>query len=605
MVLDNMSFPYSVFRKGQKEAISEIKRNLGRTIILKAPTGFGKTIVAILGFSDADRILYVVRTRNEITPVVKELINVGYPFTIIFSGRRMCPLLTKKDIPAEDFWLNCRLIRNKGMCPYYHRVDYVEPEDVMYIEKESGPEPKSITEALARKLGVCPFFALTKTVDESKYVVATYPYLFKDEIFRSAFGGIGLDSFYAIIDEAHTVLNPQSIYEEELDAYSVEQALKEVAKYGLGTELGNYLTSLLSVVKSVKSRLLKRLDKSMVVPGEGLIYMLEDGILEIRLKLLKEFIRDPNTILGLTTRLSRVVKFLKAATHPNFQIFGSVDEDGYPVIKAIPLGYEVIRERLSVVKGLLLMSGTMPYEPIMNKVLGTESIYIDIERDYGFRFPIQNTFYGVYTSVTSSYSQRKTEMYSAYAELLESVYEVVNEGVIFAVYPSYKFMMHVLDYLIGPDNQFVESRSSTLKDLKDVLKTSSKLLLHVVAGGKFAEGIELIDESGKSLIKVVIICGIPYPQPDDYVRLRREHLARTLSPQLAKLLVMDVAATMKVSQAVGRAIRSDQDRAFIVLADRRFLSSKIRSLLGISYDKVYTNLNTLSLDIRKFLEGFL
>ncbi len=36
-----MKFPYTTFRRGQKESIERIAKRLGSIIVLKAPTGFG------------------------------------------------------------------------------------------------------------------------------------------------------------------------------------------------------------------------------------------------------------------------------------------------------------------------------------------------------------------------------------------------------------------------------------------------------------------------------------------------------------------------------------------------------------------------------------
>ncbi|MCS7099173.1 MAG: hypothetical protein NZ925_02355, partial [Sulfolobales archaeon] len=114
-----MHIPYQSFRRGQREAIEFVRSELGNFVALKAPTGYGKTLVALAGHLGSGRVLYVVRTRNEMAPVVKEARNLGMSFTVVFSGRRMCPLVKGADVPSEDFWLNCRVLRLKNMCPYF------------------------------------------------------------------------------------------------------------------------------------------------------------------------------------------------------------------------------------------------------------------------------------------------------------------------------------------------------------------------------------------------------------------------------------------------------------------------------------------------------
>ena len=70
---------------------------------------------------------------------------------------------------------------------------------------------------------------------------------------------------------------------------------------------------------------------------------------------------------------------------------------------------------------------------------------------------------------------------------------------------------------------------------------------------------------------------------------------------LADAVVMDVQASIRVVQACGRAIRSEGDRAFIVLADRRYLKRGLRELLGASYDAVLSSLPELLESLRRFL----
>ncbi|MEM2406805.1 MAG: hypothetical protein QXM26_05020, partial [Sulfolobales archaeon] len=66
-----MRFPYANLRKGQLEVANFIRSRLGGYLAVKAPTGYGKTVVALVGHVGSGRVLYVVRTRNEIAPVVR------------------------------------------------------------------------------------------------------------------------------------------------------------------------------------------------------------------------------------------------------------------------------------------------------------------------------------------------------------------------------------------------------------------------------------------------------------------------------------------------------------------------------------------------------
>ena len=597
-------FPYEEFRRGQRESLTRVERNLGKVIALKAPTGFGKTVVAILSHSKADRVLYAVRTRNEMSPVIKELVRVSYPFTIVFSGRRMCPLLKGRSVPSEDFWINCRVLRSRGVCPYFQNLPRVSSKEVMGIMESSPPDPHAIASNIASMLQVCPFFVLTQLVRRAKFVVVTYPYLFRDDIFRIAFPDLGLDEFYVVVDEAHTLLNPQSLYEEEVSERVINEALKEVRAFNVGEEVWSYLKGLREVVARVRSRMLTRVDKSRVYPGEGTLYLIEDAILDVRLKKLREFLNNPGGFTSITTRLSKIAKFLTLVREHWFRVYGVVSEDGFRELKVLPISYEPITQRLAQTKGVLLMSGTLPPKDIVKVVVSRDPYYIDVEGDYGPVFPRHNRFYVVHAGLTSSYRYRGERTFLGYAELITKIYEGLREGVVLATYPSYPFMERVLDNVTNIENQVVEGRGTTLGDVVKASKEADKLVVHAVAGGKLAEGIELLRD-GVSAIKIVAVLGVPYTQPDDYVRDLREELRRYLTRSLADELVMDVPASIRTLQALGRAIRSGRDRAFMVLADRRFLTPRLRRILNLRYEAVARSTEEVVKLMKAFFEGFL
>ncbi|MEM3662908.1 MAG: helicase C-terminal domain-containing protein, partial [Sulfolobales archaeon] len=55
--------------------------------------------------------------------------------------------------------------------------------------------------------------------------------------------------------------------------------------------------------------------------------------------------------------------------------------------------------------------------------------------------------------------------------------------------------------------------------------------------------------------------------------------------------VLNNEAYIRTAQALGRAVRSPRDRALAVLGDRRFLSARLRSLLGLRRFRIVKNLN--------------
>ncbi|RLG77307.1 MAG: hypothetical protein DRO14_02480, partial [Thermoprotei archaeon] len=512
------------------------------------------------------------------------------------------------DVRPEDFWVNCRILRFKGLCEFYANLDRVPYQDKLSnILCESENDPRQIVRSIVNQLRVCPFFALVNKAYSSKLVIVTYPYLFQEEIFRTAFTDLSLSDYYVVVDEAHTILNPQSIIEGELDEVTLDNAIKEVKQYCPSEEVIKYLMNIKDLLKRVRSRLLKRVEKAFIYPGEGTIQLLEDTLMEIKLKQLRDLTVRPADFIRLGSSLNRVLKFLTYVRRDGFQVYGVADSaEGVRKLKVMPINYDEITERLSEAKGVLLMSGTLPPKEIMDSVCGQETVYVDVEEEFGSVFPRENAFYAVVTYVSSSYKLRVKEMFLKYADLLTTIYHALDKGVILAVYPSYPFMDEVTVNIADIPDQVVEGKGTTYADVVDtVLSSGGKVVIHAVASGKLTEGIELLDEAGRSLIRVVVLMGVPYPQPDDYLIDLRRSLSERLGDKAATDLTTSVPAAIRVLQAVGRAIRSERDRAFIILADRRFLSLKLRTFLGIHYDAVVSSKNRLSELIIKFFQGYL
>ncbi|MEM2006841.1 MAG: ATP-dependent DNA helicase [Sulfolobales archaeon] len=596
-----MRFPYANLRKGQLEVANFIRSRLGGYLAVKAPTGYGKTVVALVGHVGSGRVLYVVRTRNEIAPVVREARNLGASFTIVFSGRRMCPLVRGAEVSPEDFWLNCRLLRLKSMCPYYTNLKQVSQEELLELLNSADQlDPYVLASLVARELSACPFFALSGLADRVELTIATYPYLFNETVYSTAFSDVGLDEFYVIVDEAHTLVSPQSILSDSVNQSVLRTSASELSRHGYG-ELAQQVKHVEESLSRVTFNKLTRVSKQSIGVNADLLRELEEAFYAIRLSYLQSLVEvGVEAFARTTSSIGRLVKFLALATKDFFSLYTQSAFDTFR-LHALPLGYEPIRERLRLARGVLLMSGTLPPKDVLDKVVGRETEYIDVEAQYGHVFPRENVFYAVYTSVTTSYPLRSTRMFMEYAKLVRSVYESTDRAVL-AVYPSYEVMNEVVTYLKDSISTYVESEKTKVADIEKLLAAEPHTLINAVAGGKIVEGVEFRDSFGLSLISTVVVCGIPYPSPDDYIEDFREAL-RSEVGDAADTLVMDVQASIRVTQSFGRAIRSEKDRAFIVLADRRYLKKGFKELLGLRYDAVFSNLPSLLSRLNDFFRS--
>ncbi|ABM79941.1 ATP-dependent DNA helicase [Hyperthermus butylicus] len=586
-------FPYAKPRRGQLEAARAIVSTVreGGVFVLSAPTGFGKTSTIIYGLLEAgvERILYVVRTRNEIAPVLRELRRFGVErYSFLYSARRMCPLLAGEQLATEDFWETCRLLRLRGECMYHENLVEVSEETVEAIVTSIGESKPSEVVAALRNAGLCPFFSLRLASTRAAITVATYPYLFREDIFTSVFEPLTYGDFVVVVDEAHSLLTIQSMLEARLTLETLRAALDEIEEYGLPGELTVALKKLLDMLSSSTAprMAMKRLEKNKIrdILAEPDLWL--DAAQEVRAAKLRERL-EQGAPVKLSVALTRVANFAAMVFREDTGVYLR-KENGRRVLIALPVEPCSVTEKpLNEAKAVILSSGTMPASSILRDVLCIRKpmkVY-EVELLHGHIFPPENIYTVLALEITSRYTSRSREMYARYAEYIAETFRAVRNAVLI-VYPSYEFMEAILSHLkhlLSGEPMVVEGRDTSIEQVEEYVRRHGHVAIHAVAGGKLTEGIEIV-ENGESLIKTVFVAGVPYPQPDDYVADQYEVLAKRMGTTEAKTFLYDYTAAVKTRQAVGRVRRSEKDRALIILGDVRFARRRLREYLRLRID---------------------
>lgn len=582
-------FPYRDFRPGQREVAEQVARAVreGSLLSLRAPTGFGKTAAVVYGLLEggAERVLWAVRTVNEIDPVVRELRLFGASFTFLFSARRSCPLLRGGDMSNEEFWAACRLARLRGECPYHEKLREVEAGHVRgYVKGHISIHAVEVARDIARFLGVCPFFALRALVADSKFVVATYPYVFRDDIREAALDPLRLEDFALVVDEAHSLLDAHTMAEASLLLEEAEKAVGELRANG-ADDLASEVESMLARLRSKRPRGPVRLDKKWALGGLAeRIDELEDTAESILSRRLMEALGGGSWGRVYSYRLA---KWLSHAAREGVELFLDVDERGRLGVRAMPVDPAwVAREPLEKARAAVLMSGTLPPGDFAGELLGVSRLrsFYDVELMAGVRGP------GGYVAVvardvTTRFSLRGPGMYSRIAEYVETVALGVP-GAKLVVYPSYEVMKAVVERLPLTLDLVVEDRATSLAEVRRAVMEAGGVVVNAVAGGKLVEGVEFLDYEGRNLLSTVVVVGVPFPQPDVYTDSFLNALAARLGRGRAKFYIYDIQAYVRVAQALGRAIRSPEDKALYILLDYRYLQRRFRELLRLRYHRV-------------------
>lgn len=609
-------FPYEEYRRGQREVSEAVRETVdsGGMLILEAPTGFGKTAAVldgILGSGVDKRVLWVVRTVNEIEPVVRELRRFGVEFSFLMSARRICPLLGA-DMPPEDFWANCRVVRGRGMCGYYGNTGATAPGDVISKLLMDYREYSAYETAwlLARMDGLCPYFSLLAAAGSGRVVVATYPYLFREDLFEYVLDVGPLSDFVVVVDEAHSLLEAHRLAEYSISGRQLEKAIGEVERYIGDEDMARRLRALYEYLEGApmpRGESVLKLDRQRVMELLGDVDLLEAAAVAIREALADEALRQEG-VEGLgrvRVSMTRIAIWGEVLSgFPSSMVFAVMNGERRYYLATPMDPADVAGGPLSNAWAVVLMSGTIPSDRFAAHVLGVsrDYTYVNAEFHYGATHGRDARMVVASLDVSSRYAERGHYTYSLYANYVMRIADSLSGGKL-VVYPSYEILESVTSRIPGGGG-IVEERDTSLAGILEILEGRRDFVIHAVAGGKLVEGVEYVDKDGRSLISTVIVAGVPYPQPNQYTDAFIETLAKRLGKRESKHYVYTVSAAVKVRQAVGRAIRGPDDRAVVFLLDRRFGSGRLRKELRMKIDiyTTFTDLDNALSRARKHLE---
>ncbi|MED6338415.1 MAG: ATP-dependent DNA helicase [Candidatus Thermoplasmatota archaeon] len=221
--------------------------------------------------------------------------------------------------------------------------------------------------------------------------------------------------------------------------------------------------------------------------------------------------------------------------------------------------------------GSILMSGTLHppsmYADILAlpKNLTTKTSYVSPFA--GERRPVL-----VARDVTTKYNQRSEDMWNKIRAHIQALIEHSEDHI--AVFcPSYRLLDEILDGIFFAGvTKITESRDWVKDDidrvvakLKNERKNGNRVLLCGVFGARLSEGIDYDD----GVLGSVVCIGIPNPPPSVLSDSLKEYISDKFGSQNAWRYTVTQPAINAILQAMGRPIRSVEDRALILLLDNR------------------------------------
>lgn len=614
----------------------------GGIAMIDAPTGSGKSsVVASLLAERKDRkIVIAVRTVSQLTTFIRELELVKKKApqikTVYLVGKKsMCPLGGEGDVyrrcegvkafsnslmrdraekgamnPAKDPFIVQQIRRmdreHPLLCPYYIASRMFVPAEGVGVRMvpsaelrsradrviANPPPPRELTEYCS---GICPYEMMMHAAKTTDVVILNYHHLFNREIRDQLYANLGVEpqDVLLLIDEAHNcgdvITDIESVTLVESDLEQASRELAGLARRHKGAEaVRHVLPRLTDFIRGLESSPEAEdwFDPAIfdrMVTRESL-YRDMDEIVD-DLMGLSETIREKNQKAGefRETAIERLTVFLlriaNSATDPAFLTVYRKSESGITLeVRSIDPAAS-----LSEVCGshacAILISGTLsPVECFKNYYFGNSPV---TTLSLPNAFPKENRLVACANDITTAYSMRQnkdnTNRIAGYIRAFSSLKG--NRAIYFPSYQILETYAGLTSHDIRGKRVYIEPRdaagaSAALTEFLSLPSRRESGVMFAVCGGKWSEGL---DYRGEMLAGAMVI-GLPLAPFNRVRKMTIEYYRRKFGAD-GEFLCYTLPAVNKSLQALGRVLRTPEDRGVLVLGEKRFLEKRVRDAL--------------------------
>ena len=595
-----LQFPFGAYRLGQRELAIAVYKTIKQSqkLFAQAPTGIGKTMGTLFPALKAMaegltvQIFYLTAktiTRTVAEKAINELQKNGLEIKrlTLTAKRKLCFLPEVACLPEECLFA-------KG---YYDRVRAA-------VEDMFGEEAwtRQIIEEYARKYTICPFEFSLEMANWSDVVICDYNYVFDPRVYLRRFfleGG----EYTFLVDEAHNLV------ERARDMFSAELGKESWRK--LRRLVKDDAPRLTKSLTKVNSALVKEKKRCLETSGSGESVEKEPPTKLIQA--LRHFVKEAEQFLKtndqrLLWREQLVEQYFQALSF--IRTADSYDERYVTYLQQVRDDFRVklfcldpsvrLKEALGRGRAAVLFSATLsPMDYFMNVLGGEETSY---KLKLASPFPSENLCLLINDRISTKF-KRRAATYDLVAEAIATAIEH-KAGNYLVYFPSYDYLHEVylsfkaqyqqISVICQTSGMVEEEREEFLATF--AINPDQTLVGFALMGGIFGEGIDLAGDR----LSGAIIVGVGLPQ----IGMEREIIRsyyETTNQQGYEFAYM-YPGLNKVLQAVGRVIRTEEDRGVVLLIDERFSLTSYKRLFPEEWKKIRYVANTDS--IRKTIGSF-
>jgi len=591
-------WPFDRVREGQADFLTDARKAIeeGRHLLAHAPTGIGKTAVALVASLEfavrANKLVLFLTSRQSQHRIAIETVR-----RIEARGPR---------IATVD------LIAKQSMClqesaPAYGRAFHefcdhkVKSRTCAFFTRDNSAVVAAVlqrtlhVQELVRASGacaVCPHKVAMDAASRANLLVCDYNFLFS-EILERFLPRLGrsLDDLVLIVDEAHNL--PDRIRAHlggDLSVHDLLKAAKEARS--IDGEVAHRLVGVAKAMEAfllvVRSERVARKDEFVDLVEEGLANGRGGSLGYTDFVEMVAFAGEDAVRRGVPSTLPVVVEFLTRWRDQDIGILRLVVPGTEGKFAFRLMDPSVLSKRVfDRVHASVLMSGTLYPAEMYADLLGIDRSRREI-RTYGSPFPKTNRLLLVHPELTTLYAKRSSEMHDRIAEQIGAIATAVR-GNVALFFPSYELLeqAHSRFLALRVRKRVLVERPEWTKAQRDgsiealrVSRGDGGAVLFAVQGGSLSEGV---DYEGNVLAAVVVV-GLPLSPPNVEVEALKDYYCRKFGFAKGYDYAYVFPAVNKVLQAAGRPIRSERDRAAIILLEGRLLEPRYARCLPPDFD---------------------
>ena len=591
--IEEIKFPFSSMRPGQRDMMKVCFQTMNTNNILYAiaPTGIGKTMATMFSslktLKENDKLFYLTaKGSGKKAPLqaIKLLSKNGLKIkTIVLTAKKkICNIQKGACTPDE--------------CPYAKGFFNKLREATIDIFEHNDIFDEETILDISEKHELCAFEFSLYLSYFCDIVIADYNYVFDPRAHLVRYFEDDTYTPKVLVDEAHNLISRSK------EMYSAIISDEDLRK------LRRLLTGYKPSSRTQINKAIEQIETYQELLTEKALHIKEINDIDFVIYL-KHILNKCDEIFDANKKISnkdeimdiyfKLLEYTTIADYfgPTHRLLIKKQDDVITMEMLCLDASDFILETIEKsIKGIVFFSATLsPFEYHSNLLTKGKGNFIELQSP----FDSKKLDIIINNKVSTKYKSREASI----DYIIESI-EILtssHKGNYIIFFPSYQYMNMIIENIVKPEYEMVIQKSNISEQERNRIierfnDTENCKVGFFVMGGIFSEGLDFVGDS----LNGVIIVGVGLPLYCDENNLLKDYFDNEY--QNGFEYAYTYPGFTKVVQAVGRVIRSEEDKGVAILIDERFTYGKYLELMPRHWTnkKVITSSYNLKKEIINF-----